>query len=192
MNYPFKEEYQYYKLYKPYNVLSQFTPDHPGQVCLKDIIQVDKNIYPVGRLDKDSEGLLILTNDPGLNSWLLNPRSDKSKIYSVQLEGDITEKAISNLLNGINIRIKGKDHFVKAKKAYKLEIEPHLPERNPPIRYRANIPTSWCAIEISEGKNRQVRRMFAKVDFPVLRLVRTQIEDITIEGMDSGKIESIS
>ena len=190
MDYPFKKEYQYYAIYKPYNVLSQFTPDHPGQICLKDIIEVDKDIYPVGRLDKDSEGLLILSNDPGLNSWLLNPKSEKSKIYWVQLEGDITEEAISELIKGIEIRIKGKYHFVKAKEANKI-TEPHLPERNPPIRYRANIPTSWCSIQISEGKNRQVRRMFAKVNFPVLRLVRAKIEDITIAGMSPNELKSI-
>ena len=191
MDYPFKKEYQYYKFYKPYNVLSQFTPDHPGQVCLKDIIEVDKDIYPVGRLDKDSEGLLILSNDPGLNSWLLNPNSDKSKVYWVQLEGDITNEAILSLKDGVEIRVKGKLHFVKAKKVYKLTKEPHLPERIPPIRYRANIPTSWCGIEINEGKNRQVRRMFAKVDFPVLRLVRAEIEDISIENMSVGDLASI-
>lgn len=189
MDYPFKKEYQYFKLYKPFNVLSQFTPDHPAQVCLKDIIEVDKDIYPVGRLDKDSEGLLILSNDPALNNWLLNPKNHKSKTYWAQLEGDISEEAISQLLMGIEIRIKGKEHFVKATKLYKLDTEPYLPKRNPPIRYRANISTSWCAIEISEGKNRQVRRMFAKVDFPVLRLVRAQIEDITIDGMIAGQIE---
>jgi len=191
MNYPFKKEYQYYKLYKPFNVLSQFTPVIPGQVCLNDIIDVAKDIYPVGRLDKDSEGLLILSNDPELNNWLLNPNSNKSKIYWVQLEGEISEEAIAELLIGIEIRVKGNDHFVKAKKLDKIPTEPHLPERNPPIRYRANIPTSWCAIEISEGKNRQVRRMFAKVNFPVLRLVRAQIEGITIDGMSAGDIEAL-
>lgn len=190
MDYPFKKEYQYYALYKPYDVLSQFTPDHPGQTGLKDIIQVDKDVYPVGRLDKDSEGLLILSNDPGLNSWLLNPKSEKSKIYWVQLEGEISEEAINSLKDGIEIRIKGKHHFVKAKDVSKI-AEPHLPERNPPIRYRANIPTSWCSIKISEGKNRQVRRMFANVNFPVLRLVRYQIENITIEGMRPNDIKSL-
>ena len=142
-------------------------------------------------MDKDSEGLLILTNDPQMNAWLLNPKSNKSKIYWAQLEGNITSQAIADLLSGITIRIKKKEYPVKAKQAYRLEHEPHLPERNPPIRYRANIPTSWCAIEISEGKNRQVRRMFAKVQFPVLRLVRAQIEDLTIDGMQAGALISI-
>lgn len=190
MDYPFKKHFQYYKLYKPFNVLCQFTPDQPGQVCLKDIVQVDKDIYPVGRLDKDSEGLLILSNDPNLNSWLLNPKSKKSKIYWAQLDGDITDKAIACLLEGIQIRIKGKEHFVKAKQSYQID-QPNLPERNPPIRYRANIPTSWCAIEIQEGKNRQIRRMFAKVGFPVLRLVRVQIDDIKLDQLTPGELKNL-
>ncbi len=191
MKYNFKKDFQYYKIYKPYDVLCQFTSENPNQSCLKDILNVDRDIYPVGRLDKDSEGLLILTNDPKLNQWLLNPKSNKSKIYWAQLDGSITNDAINKLKQGVEIRIKGKIFFVKAKQVYQLESEPNLPKRNPPIRFRKNIPTSWCSIEINEGKNRQVRRMFAAVEFPVLRLVRVQIDTIKLENMRPRELRKI-
>lgn len=184
MDFPFKDRFKYYKFYKPFGVLSQFTPDHPGQLCLKDFIDVDKDVYPVGRLDKDSEGLLLLSNDPALNAYLLHPSNKKRKVYWVQLEGSIQEKNIQELRKGITIRAKGKVHFTKASAIQILEHTPDLPDRNPPIRERKNIPTSWCEIEINEGKNRQVRRMFAKVNYPVLRLVRVQIDSVLLGNMN--------
>ena len=191
MDFPFKKKFKYYKLYKPYGVLSQFTPDHPDQTCLKDLLNVKTDIYPVGRLDKDSEGLLLLSNDPSLNAWILHPANKKKKIYWVQLEGIIQEENIQELLAGITIRVKGKDHFTKAKNVKIIEKEPTLPDRNPPIRIRKNKPTSWCEIEISEGKNRQVRRMFAKVNYPVLRLVRVQIDDVYLDKMSPGELQEL-
>jgi len=188
MDFPFKKEFKYYKFYKPFGVLSQFTPDHPGQACLKDLMDVSKDVYPVGRLDKDSEGLLLLSNDPAMNAWLLSPANKKKKVYWVQLDGSIQENSIQQLITGITIRAKGKEHFVQAENVKILEEDPNLPVRTPPIRVRKNIPTSWCQIEISEGKNRQVRRMFAKVDFPVLRLVRVQIDTDLLDQMKPGEL----
>ncbi len=192
MNFPFKKQFKYYKFYKPFGILSQFTPDHPGQASLKDLLDVDKDVYPIGRLDKDSEGLLLLSNDPALNAWILNPSNKKKKIYWVQLEGKIQDKAIQDLQDGITIRAKGKEHFVKAQSIKIIETDPELPERIPPIRERKNIPTSWCEIEISEGKNRQVRRMFAKVNYPVLRLVRVQIDSVHLGKMKPGELQDLA
>ena len=191
MDYPFKKQFKYYKFYKPYGVLSQFTPDHSGQACLKDLIDVSKDVYPVGRLDKDSEGLLLLSNDPALNAWLLSPKNKKKKIYWVQLEGIIQPENIAELLEGVTIRIKGKEFFTKASNLNYIDEKPPLPKRNPPIRTRKDKPTSWCEIEISEGKNRQVRRMFAKVNYPVLRLVRVQIDTVLLDKMLPGELIKI-
>jgi len=167
MDFPFKKQFKY-----------------------KDFLDGNKDVYPIGRLDKDSEGLLLLSNDPSMNAWILNPASKKKKIYWVQLEGLIQEENIQELLSGVTIRAKGKEHFVQASHLRLIEQDPDLPERDPPIRERKNKPTSWCEIEISEGKNRQVRRMFAKVNYPVLRLVRVQIDTIQLDDMKPGeKIE---
>jgi len=187
MDYNFKPGYQYYKLYKPFGVLTQFSKDTENQKCLKDIIQVSRDVYPVGRLDKDSEGLLILSNDAGLTDWLLNPKNKRAKTYWAQVEGIITDEAIERLAEGVSIKIKKKDFTVKAADISKLE-EVHLPERIPPIRKRESIPTSWIELSISQGKNRQIRRMLAKLGFPVLRLARYRIEDLTIEGMEAGEL----
>ena len=148
-------------------------------------------MYPVGRLDKDSEGLLILTNDRKLNEALLHPDKKHRKTYFVQVDGDITDKAIQNVAKGIDIKLASGIYRTKPCNIRKLSKAPLLPERNPPVRFRQNIPTSWTIIELTEGKNRQIRKMFAAVDFPVLRLVRAQIEDLKIGKLEPGKYYSL-
>ncbi len=187
MDYNYRPGYQYYKLYKPYGVLAQFTSEKEDQKCLKDIIKVSRDVYPVGRLDKDSEGLLILSNDGLLTDWLLNPKNKRAKTYWAQVEGTITQEAINSLKEGVEIRIKKKTYKVRAQNiSHKSEVQ--LPERVPPIRKRESIPTSWIELSISQGKNRQIRRMLAKVGFPVLRLARYKIQDQTIDGMEPGDL----
>lgn len=162
-----------YLIYKPFNMLSQFTREAPHHVTLADLaFDFAKNVYPVGRLDADSEGLLILTDDKSLNARLLNPKNKQAKTYWVQVEGAPKEADLLPLKKGINIKIKGKIHPTAPAKAFLLKETPLLPPRNPPIRFRKSIPTTWISLTITEGKNRQVRRMCAAIGFPVLRLVR--------------------
>jgi 23S rRNA pseudouridine2457 synthase len=165
--------------------MSQFSPVE-GKLTLKDFFQVERDVYPVGRLDYDSEGLLILTNDKRLNQQLLHPLSKQEKEYFVQVEGVVTAEALRQLEKGVTINIDGKPHQTLPAKARLLNSPPVLPERNPPIRYRAHIPTSWISLTITEGKNRQVRRMTAAVGFPTLRLVRWRQGKLTIEGLEPG------
>lgn len=138
-------------------------------------------------MDKDSEGLLILTNDKSLNASLLSPSQKHARSYFVQVDNDITDKAIETLKKGVDITLDSGSYTTKPCSVKKLSKAPVLPERNPPIRVRQNIPTSWALIELTEGKNRQVRKMFASVGFPVLRLIRVQIEDLKIGKLETGK-----
>lgn len=167
--------------------MNQFSKERPEHVTLADYLPVSKDIYPVGRLDKDSEGLLILTNDTSLNAALLSPTQKHKRSYFVQLDGDITDKAIRQVAFGVQIKLDSGIYTTNACSVKKLSKPPVLPERNPPVRFRQFIPTSWALIELSEGKNRQVRKMFASVGFPVLRLVRVQIEDLKIGKLEPGK-----
>ncbi len=166
--------------YKPYGVLTQFTGD-PGEKTLKDFINIPY-VYPVGRLDKDSEGLVLLTDDGVVQYRLSHPKFDKDKTYWVQVEGAMTEEALDNLRRGIAIQ----DYVTKTAKA-KLIDEPNVPPREPPIRFRKDIPTSWIEITITEGKNRQVRRMTAAVGFPTLRLIRIAIGQLRLDGLAPGE-----
>ncbi|HKK88142.1 MAG TPA: pseudouridine synthase [Saprospiraceae bacterium] len=170
--------YKYYALNKPYGVLSQFTKDHPGQSTLAELLAVEKDVYPVGRLDKDSEGLLLLTNDKSVNQKLLHPKNRHKKTYWAQVEGQITEDVLEQLRKGVIIKHKGKAYHTLPCMAEEIEAPAGLWDRNPPIRYRKNIPTSWVEITLHEGKNRQVRKMMATVGFPVLRLIRAAIEGL--------------
>jgi 23S rRNA pseudouridine2457 synthase len=181
----------YFLIYKPFQVLSQFTSTE-GKLCLKDILHVPTDVYPVGRLDYDSEGLLLITNDKTINQQLLNPVFAHQRTYWVQVEGTITEAAIVQLSKGVSINVDGK--IYKTKPA-QLEILPdslEVPERNPPIRFRKSIPTSWVAIQITEGKNRQVRKMFAQVGFPVLRLIRAKLGKYSVHQMQPGDCLSLT
>ncbi len=186
----------YFLLYKPFNMLSQFSPVHErregDKLTLANLeFNFPGDVYPVGRLDADSEGLLLLTNDKPLNHRLLNPRFRHNRTYYVQVEGALTDEACRQLSAGVTISVDGKPYHTLPADARSL-IELDLPERHPPIRYRASIPTSWLSIALHEGKNRQVRRMTAAVGFPTLRLVRWAIEDLTAEGMTPGQVRSLS
>lgn len=180
-----------YKIYKPYGVLSQFTKEHESHRVLGDLYDFPKDVYPIGRLDKDSEGLLLLSNDKSLTDKLLNPKNKLAKTYWVQVEGSLSKAALQDLSSGVQIKVKtGRYHKTLPCEVSVIDA-PLIPERDPPIRARKTVPTTWASITISEGKNRQVRKMFAKVGFPVLRLLRYSIGDITIEGMDVGEVEFI-
>jgi 23S rRNA pseudouridine2457 synthase len=183
---------KYYIAYKPYNMLSQFTKELEDDITLADLdFKFDKDIYPVGRLDKDSEGLLILSNDDAFKNRLLSPESKKAKTYWVQVEGDITIEAINKLQAGVRITVQGKGYKTLPAQAYILQEPPDLPERIPPIRFRANITTTWIQIEIVEGKNRQIRKMTAAVGFPTLRLVRVAANGWALQGMLPGEVKEV-
>jgi 23S rRNA pseudouridine2457 synthase len=182
---------EYYLIYKPYQVLSQFTSSD-GKLCLKDILNVPKDVYPVGRLDYDSEGLLLLTNDTSINHQLLHPKFAHARTYWVQVDGLITNDAIETLSKGVTISVDGKTYATKKAVLKILVDDLVIPERNPPIRVRKSIPTSWVSIQLTEGKNRQVRKMFASVGFPVVRLIRSQIGQFSIAQMQPADCLSLS
>jgi len=181
----------YFLIYKPFQVLSQFTSTE-GKLCLKDILHVPIDVYPVGRLDYDSEGLLLITNDKTINQQLLNPVFAHQRTYWVQVEGAITEAAIAQLSKGVSINVDGKLYLTKPAQLEILPDSLEVPERNPPIRFRKSIPTSWVAIQITEGKNRQVRKMFAQVGFPVLRLIRAKLGKYSVHQMQPGDCLSLT
>ena len=165
---------------KPFQVLSQFTSDEEKATLSQFINKA--NVYPAGRLDYDSEGLLLLTNDGALQHLIASPKHKMPKTYLVQVEGEITNDALEKLASGIELK-DGVTKPAKAKRTEQFEAWPRVP----PIRDRKNIPTSWLELTITEGKNRQVRRMTAAVGFPTLRLIRTQIGPYSIKGLDSGQ-----
>lgn len=176
---------RYFLLFKPYGYLCQFTGE-PGDLLLGDLYDFPKNVYSVGRLDKDSEGLLMLTNDNEFKARMIDPEHQTPKTYWVQVEGEITSEAIEILESGsIYISHKGKAHQVAKAKCSRMD-PPNVKERVPPIRFRKSIPTSWIALTITEGKNRQVRKMTAAVGFPTLRLIRYSVESYTLKGLQPG------
>lgn len=179
----------YFLIHKPYKILSQFSDEHNNK-GLGSIFQLPKDVYPVGRLDHDSEGLLILTNDKALNHQLLNPKNNHKRTYWVEVEGVPNEEAIGELENGVDINLKGKIH--RTKLAEVKIITPSVPEREPPVNYKKHPVRSWLAVTLTEGKNRQVRRMTAKVGYPTLRLIRASIEDLHLQPLQSGEIKQIS
>jgi 23S rRNA pseudouridine2457 synthase len=183
--------YRYFVVHKPFRVLSQFTSKE-GKKTLKNFFDVPAHVYPVGRMDYDSEGLLILTDDRYLNDLLLNPLHKHEREYWAQVEGIITQKAIADLQEGVNINIDGKIYLTEKCVAKIILPPPVISERNPPIRFRKNVPESWLKIILTEGKNRQVRKMTAKIGFPTLRLIRYRIEKITIEHLRPGEMKMLS
>ncbi|SHM33444.1 23S rRNA pseudouridine2457 synthase [Cyclobacterium lianum] len=182
-------EYRYYRIYKPYGTLSQFSGERD---TLRTLHNFPDDVYPVGRLDKDSEGLLLLTNDKSLNHRLLDPLHGHKRTYWVQVEGEITTQALQDLEAGVRISINGKPHQTsRASASLAAHAGSVLPEREPPIRFRKHIPETWIALTLTEGKNRQVRKMTAAVGFPTLRLVRWSIEGLTLDGMQVGQVEEL-
>lgn len=174
------------RFWKPYGVLSQFS-DPEGRPTLADYIPL-KDVYSVGRLDYDSEGLLLLTNNGALIARLTQPRYAHPKTYLVQVEGAPSEEALERLRTGVQL----KDGLTRPAKVRLLEAPPDLPERTPPIRYRATVPTAWLQISLTEGKKRQIRRMTAAVGYPTLRLVRVAIGNLTLEGLRVGEYRALS
>jgi 23S rRNA pseudouridine2457 synthase len=182
---------KYFIAHKPFNVLSQFSSTD-NKKALKDFFDVPSNVYPVGRLDYDSEGLLILTDDKTLNNYLLNPQNKHEREYWVQVEGDISNEKIILLQQGVEININGKLYHTKKCNANKFLKSPEVSVRNPPIRFRKLIPDSWVKIILTEGKNRQVRKMTASVGYPTLRLIRHRIELISLSNMVPGELKKLS
>lgn len=166
---------------KPYGVLCQFT-DPEGNPTLGDYISV-KGVYAAGRLDKDSEGLLLLTSDGKLQNRITDPKHKKAKTYWVQVDGEPNEESLKKLQNGVVL----KDGKTRPAKARIIKEPANLWERNPPVRFRKNIPTTWLEITLREGKNRQVRRMTAAVGHPTLRLIRAQIGQWQLKKLKPGE-----
>ena len=165
---------------KPFGVISQFS-HHDTHPTLKKFINIP-NVYPAGRLDTDSEGLLILTDDGKVQHEISSPNSNKYKGYWVQVEGEINEKALKKLMEGVVI----KDYKTKPALVNLID-EPKIWERSKPIRFRKNIPTSWINVEIVEGKNRQVRKMTASVGYPTLRIIRHKIDMFFLDDLQPGE-----
>ena len=168
-----------FAVYKPYGVLSQFTSEdgHPGLLDLG--LSVPKDVWPVGRLDRDSEGLLLLTNDNHLKRALTEPERSHRKTYWVQVEGAPTDADIEPLRHPMHLRIRKKDTITKPAEA-SLLAPPDVPERVPSIRQRLSIPTAWLSIALTEGKNRQIRKMTAHIGFPTLRILRVGVGSLTL------------
>lgn len=184
---------RYFLVYKPFGMLSQFSRESPGQITLADLdFTFPKDVYPVGRLDADSEGLLLLTSDKSLNARMLDPRFEHPRTYQAQVEGVPDEAALHRLQTGVDIQINGKQHRTRPAIVRMLVAEPVLPERNPPIRFRKTVSEAWLELTLTEGKNRQVRRMCAAVGLPVLRLVRVAIGTVLLGDMQPGEVRETS
>ena len=182
--------YKYYKLYKPYGYLSQFTKEVEHHKTLAHLLEVAQDVYPIGRLDKDSEGLLLLTNNRSLTQKLLHPKFAHERTYWVQVEGQVEASVLIKLKAGVPFRSKKKKYTGRATQASLIPEAP-LPPRDPPIRERENIPTTWISLTLTEGKHRQVRKMMAALKHPVLRLVRYSIQKITIDKLKVGEWKEV-
>lgn len=183
--------FQYYLIFKPYGMLSQFTKEGEW-TTLSDLgYPFEKDVYPVGRLDADSEGLLLLTNDNQLKTRLLDPKNKHWRTYYVQVEGIVTDEACRKMSAGVTISVSGKSYQTRRAMATPID-PPALPERIPPIRVRKTIPDSWLSLSLSEGKNRQVRKMTAATGYPTLRLVRMAIGNLRPEDMKPGEVRELT
>ena len=184
---------KYILFYKPYGVLCQFSDQgqEHNRSTLKDYIPIP-HVYPVGRLDLDSEGLLLLTDNGQLQHRLCDPKFAHPRTYCVQVEHIPDQKALTKLRNGVTI----KNYRTRKSKVKLLTTEPNFPPRNPPIRHRKTVPTCWLEMTLTEGRNRQVRRMTAAVGFPTLRLIRVAIgnspHQLNLAGLQPGKWRSLT
>jgi len=180
----------YYIIHKPFKVLSQFSNEGENVGLGSVFSDLPKDVYPVGRLDLDSEGLLILTNDKSLNHKLLNPKHKHERTYWVEVEGTPDAEALNALRKGVDIRINGKIHRTLPAKV--KTITPEVDERSPSVNYIKHPIRTWLEIKLTEGKNRQVRRMTAKAGHPTLRLLRVAIENLNLDPLKTGQITQIS
>jgi 23S rRNA pseudouridine2457 synthase len=178
----------YLGVYKPYGVISQFTKETPTQITLATLSDFPKDVYPVGRLDTDSEGLLLLTNDNVVKTHILDPNSKMLKTYWAQVEGEPTKEDLMKIQKGVTIKINSQNYKTLPANARLMEDPIGIPDRNPPIRFRQSIPSNWIEIEISEGKNRQIRKMCAAIGFPVLRLIRIGIGNYKLKNFQPGEV----
>ena len=174
--------------HKPYGVLSQFTPEPGSTWKTLSAFKLPAGVYPLGRLDADSEGLLLLSDEPGLNNRLLDPKQAHRREYWVQIERIPDATVLDRLSRGVKIG----DHLTLPARARRLDPPPALPPRDPPIRFRKNVPDCWIALELTEGKNRQVRRMTAAIGHPTLRLVRARIGQFTLGALAPGSWRELS
>jgi 23S rRNA pseudouridine2457 synthase len=179
-------QYSYYLVYKPYGMLSQFTPEG-NKPALSSLLKFPLDCYPVGQLETESEGLLLLTNDKKVSQKFLNPTVEFKRTYLVQVDGDITEEALQKLRDGVDVKVEGKIFNSKNAVVEKIET-PVLPPRNPPVRFRKTVPTSWISITLTEQKNKQVRSMLSAVGFPALRIVRQKMGNLELREMLSGDV----
>jgi len=177
----------YFIAYKPYGMLSQFTRSGNRPV-LGDLHAFPKDVYPVGRLDADSEGLLILTNDPVLHHRLLDPAHRHARTYLAQVEGIPTGESLAALAAGVRITVRGQPYTTLPCTAQHVRPPAGLPERQPPVRFRKSVPDSWLSLTITEGKNRQVRKMTAAAGLPTLRLIRVRIERLALPYWTPGTV----
>lgn len=177
--------FRYILFHKPYGVLSQFTPEDGSRSLLE--FNLPKNVYPAGRLDKDSEGLLLLTDDGPLIEKLLNPKSEKPKTYHVLVDRVPSEESLSLMRKGLLIE----DYKTKPCEVGMLDPAPVYPPRDPPVRIRKTVTDVWLEIKIVEGKNRQVRKMTAKIGHPTLRLIRVRIANLSLDGLAPGEWKEI-
>ena len=166
---------------KPYGVISQFTADGSANRRLSEF-RFPKGVYPIGRLDADSEGLLLLSDEAELNQRLLHPRFAHERVYWAQVERVPSAESLERLQRGVAIQ----GRKTRPCRAWMLEPQPEMPQREPPIRFRKSVPTSWIGLELIEGKNRQVRRMTAAIGHPTLRLVRVRIGEYELSGLAAG------
>jgi 23S rRNA pseudouridine2457 synthase len=183
---------RYFIFYKPFQVLSQFSREGDKKTLADYFSSLSKDIYPVGRLDYDSEGLLLLTDDKQITHRLLEPKFEHRRTYWVQVEGQPAEDDLDILRTGVEITTNGAKYTTRPAEVKLFSEEPKVAERNPPIRFRKNVPTSWLELTLTEGKNRQVRKMTAAAGYPTLRLIRYSLGKLTIDGLAPGDYRELS
>ena len=186
------KEPKYYILNKPFGIISQFTPEESVHGFLKDLnLPIDRDVYPIGRLDAETEGLLLLSSDKYLVNKILDPKYSHKRTYLAQVEGVPDQADIEKLEKGLTLNIRGKMmQSLPCKASIKTDVK--IKDRNPPIRIRKEIPETWVEIVLTEGKYHQVRKMFAAIGFPVLRLIRTSIEGLELGDLEPGKFKEIN